>query len=89
MNDEKYIYHLSAFDEVFSSYNIHHNKIKKTKLIEAGLMQTGEIAIPNAQRKRAKYWVRSDSDICRNKNGTNYINGTPLSKCLKERCVFG
>jgi hypothetical protein len=87
--DENFIYHFSEFDNVFSDYRINHNKIKKTKLIEAGLIQTGEIAIPNAQRKRAKYWVRSDSEIYRNKNGTNCINGIPLSKCLQERCVYG
>ena len=79
-NKDKFIYHLDAFEGIFSGYNIHHNKINKIKLIEAGLIQTDEIAIHRAHRKRAKYWVRGGTVILRNKNNTKCINDVPLSK---------
>ena len=80
-SEDKFIYSPAAFDELFSNYNIHHSKIKKTKLIEAGLTQTGEIAINGASRKRAKYWVHEGTSIEKDKHNRNCIKVPDSATC--------
>lgn len=83
----KFIYSLAAFDGLFKSYNIQHSKIKKTKLIEAGLVQTNEIAINGAYRKRAKYWIHKGTSIEKDKYNRNCINTTGWDSTANKQYV--